>query len=144
MIGDGPLSRAVGLEASRLRLDGSLRLISRVEHSKVIQWFQIADIFVSTSSVEMFGISVLEAMSTALPVVAADSGGPLEILGSEGVFFKSGSSEDLAEKICDVISDGKSAVEKGERTREIALHGFRWEDVAKKYASLYERAVATL
>jgi glycosyltransferase involved in cell wall biosynthesis len=142
MIGDGPLTRAVELEASRLRLDSSLRLISRVEHSKVIQWFQIADIFVSTSPVEMFGISVLEAMSTALPVVAADSGGPLEILGSDGIFFKSGSSEDLAEKICDVIRDGKWAVEKGERGRETALRGFRWEDIAKKYASLYEHAGA--
>lgn len=140
MIGDGPLTRAVGLEASRLRLDGSLRLIPRIQHSNVAKWFQIADVFVSTSPAEMFGISVLEAMSTALTVVAADSGGPVEILGSSGVFFKSGNSEDLAEKICDVFGDRTSAVAKGEKGREIALRGFRWEDVAKHYASLYESA----
>ncbi len=59
------------------------------------------DIFVCPSNSEPFGLVILEAMAAGVPVVAADSGGPLEIIenNKDGKFFKTDDAHSLAETI---------------------------------------------
>ena len=90
----------------------------------------------------MLGFSVLEAMSCGVPVVAADSGGPIEVLGNSGVFFRSKDEVDLAEKISTIIQDDDLNSRKGQAGREIVLRGFEWKYVARKYAEQYQRLIA--
>jgi glycosyltransferase involved in cell wall biosynthesis len=136
MVGEGPLKNSVQREASRLGIKGSLRLISPVVRPSLIEWFQASNLFVSTSAREMLGIAVLEAMSTGLPVVATSSGGPPEVLGHSGTLFRPGNHEDLADKICTLLSDKRSAEEKGDTARKIVLKNFRWEKVAMHFKLL--------
>ena len=140
MIGEGPLKNAVEREASRLGIKESLRLIPPILHPSLIEWFQASDIFVSVSPWEMLGFVVLEAMAAGLPVVAPASGGPPEVLGHSGTLFIPRNHEDLAERICSLLSNPGSASEKAERGREIALRDFRWDTVAARYAALYRDA----
>ena len=60
-----------------------------------------ADVFVLPSRYEGFGLALLEAMAMGLPAIAADIDGPAELLidGANGIKFKVGSAEDLADKI---------------------------------------------
>ncbi|MDB5504205.1 MAG: hypothetical protein JWR89_4107 [Tardiphaga sp.] len=60
-----------------------------------------ADIFVLPSRYEGFGLVLLEAMAVGVPVIAADVDGPAELVvdGSNGIKFKVGSAQDLADKI---------------------------------------------
>jgi glycogen synthase len=55
----------------------------------VFAWYQTADILVAPSRYEPFGMVILEAMLHGLVVVAADAGGPAEILehGETGLLF---------------------------------------------------------
>lgn len=140
LIGDGPLKPAVEAEISRLNLGNFCRLIPRLDHSQMPQWYQACDAYVSSAPQEMLGIAVLEAMASGLPVIAADTGGPCELLGSSGVLFKSGDPVDLAEKTSLVLSDTQLARDIGQKTREISVECFRWEVVAKRYAELYSSA----
>jgi len=57
--------------------------------SQVEQWYAAADILVVPSRYEPFGMVVLEGMLHGLPIVAADVGGPAEILDHTrtGVLF---------------------------------------------------------
>jgi len=141
MVGEGPLRNAVQQEASRLGIKESFGLLSRLPRPSVIEWFQASDIFVSTSPREMLGIAVLEAMSTGLSVVAANSGGPPEVLGHSGTLFRPGSHVDLAYKICTLLDDERLAEEKGATAREIVLNNFGWDKVAGQYAAMYKDAV---
>lgn len=141
MIGQGEMTNAVMREASRAGVNGSFKLIDHVDRSELVEWYQAADFFVSTAPREMFGIAVLEAMSTGLPVIAAASGAPLEVLGDSGTFFGAGDYQDLADKLCALIEAPNTSHEKGEAAREKVLRYFRWELVAERYASVYREAL---
>ncbi len=141
MVGDGPSRHSVRAEAARLGLEKWLTVIPRLSFPKLLEWYQASDLFVSTSPGETLGFTVLEAMSSGVPVVAAISGGPAEVLGPTGTFFTPKNHENLAEKIGDVLSDDQFATENGAKGRETVLRDFQWKDAAGRYANLYRSVV---
>jgi len=141
-IGDGPLRKTIISEVSKVGLRDFFRLLPYLPRSKLIEWFQIADAYVSTSPTEMLGFSVLEAMSCGVPVVAADSGGPVEILGNSGAFFRARDENDLAEKILTILQDEDLSSKMGQAEREIVLSNFEWKNVARRYAEQYQTLIS--
>lgn len=65
-----------------------------------------ADVFLFTSPVDSFGMSILEAMISGTPVVAANAGGPAEIVSdlSTGFLFTEGDPADLRQKLLDCVA----------------------------------------
>lgn len=66
-----------------------------------------SDAFVLPSANEPFGLVLLEAMSLGVPTLAAQSGGPLEIIddGFNGYLFLPNDAANLAEHIIRVLND---------------------------------------
>lgn len=85
---------------------------------------QRMDVLVNASEAEPFGITLIEAMSCGVPVVAVDGAGPAEIIenGVSGVLVASGDPADLADGIQRVL-------ESPERWSELAAASRRrYED----------------
>ena len=66
-----------------------------------------SDAFVLPAANEPFGLVLLEAMSIGVPTLAAQSGGPLEIIddGSNGYLFRPNDAANLAEHIVRVLNE---------------------------------------
>jgi glycosyltransferase involved in cell wall biosynthesis len=81
--GRGPMMQELVEQAGRLGLAEQVEFIGLVSRERIRSEMQAADGFVLPSRVETFGVVVIEAMATGLPVVATVSGGPEEIVTPE-------------------------------------------------------------
>lgn len=99
-----------------------------------------ADIFVLPSRYEGFGLVLLEAMAAGVPVIAADVDGPAELLvdGSNGIKFKAGSAEDLADKIA-VLAGRPEVAARIARTAQHFVTEFDIANMREQYFAIYRQ-----
>jgi len=74
------------LEAEARRLPG-VQLLGRVSHGELVAVYRSGSVFVSMSEHEGFGVPLLEAMASDLPVLAYAAAAVPETLGGAGVAF---------------------------------------------------------
>lgn len=85
------------------------QLIDRVEirpfRPDISTFYAAIDIFVMATKAETFGMVTIEAMAAGLKIVGSDAGGTPEILdhGNYGALFQSGDSNDLSEKLIELL-----------------------------------------
>jgi glycosyltransferase involved in cell wall biosynthesis len=66
---------------------------------------RLADVYVSASLHEGFGVPLIESMACGVPVVASRAGAMPWVLGEAGLTCEPGDSQDLAEKTLAVLED---------------------------------------
>ncbi|HBC0359433.1 TPA: glycosyltransferase [Citrobacter farmeri] len=80
--GQGPLDITLFQQVKYYGLEDRIEFIGLSDDTSSL--YRQADGFVLSSAWEGYGLVVAEAMSSELPVVVTDSGGPREIVGSDG------------------------------------------------------------
>ncbi|MHB9302350.1 glycosyltransferase family 4 protein [Thermofilum pendens] len=136
--GDGPLKREVEGYLRRHGLEDTVRFAERIPFEKLPQLYRSATIFIHTCSKEPFGLAVLEAMASGLPVIVPDAGGAAEVAGDAGLKFRPGDSEDLAEKLLVLLTDQQLYETFSARSIERSAF-FTWEKAASTYLDLYRK-----
>ena len=71
----------------------------------LIAYYQRADLFVSTSRHEGYGLPMVEAMFRGVPVIARNTGGVPEAMDGAGVLFDEARPEELAALMARVLAD---------------------------------------
>jgi glycosyltransferase involved in cell wall biosynthesis len=99
-----------------------------------------ADVFVFPSHKETLGNVVLEAMASGLPVVAAGSGGPLDLVadGKNGLLFEPTDPDDLIRCVRWLLQHPDSAHRLGVEARRTAEHR-EWNYVHDQLLAHYQR-----
>ena len=83
--------------------------LGSVPYSLLHHVYRSADIYVTPAYAESFAHPLVEAMSSALPVVASNLPVHREICGDAGVYFERFSPEDLAQRIIAVAGSSELA-----------------------------------
>ena len=104
-----------------------------------------ADIFLLTSDYEGTPMTLLEAMSSALPCVVSAVDGCQEVLGDGcgGVTAQRGNVEDFAQKLRPYLESAELRRRQGEEGRRKVEESFDARAQAKKVEVLYERLLAS-
>jgi N-acetyl-alpha-D-glucosaminyl L-malate synthase BshA len=138
LIGDGPTRPEVD------RLIRKFELNNRVKcpgfKRDVYQYLRCACAFGLSSELEGAPLSLLEAMSCGLPVVATSVGGIPEIIedGKNGLLVPFGDLDALAEKLFAVLTDSNLAGALGSAARQTILRNHTVEKVLPCYEAIYD------
>jgi glycosyltransferase involved in cell wall biosynthesis len=102
--------------------------------------FAVAECFVFPSTLEGFGLPILEAMRRGVPVVCANASSLPEVAGEAARYFDPGDAGELAEAAVEVLTQpglARSLVEAGRARQEL----FTWRRCAEATLETYERAL---
>jgi glycosyltransferase involved in cell wall biosynthesis len=139
IVGEGPDRNAIEAEIRRLELQGRVRLAG--ERGDVPELLAESDVFMLSSRSEGLPISVLEAMSAELPVVATDVGGLAELVvdGETGILVPPGDETALTEALGRLVEDRELRRRLGTAGRARAESSFDLSVFRRAHLELYER-----
>lgn len=142
IVGEGPDRSALESLADQLEVADRVHFAGEVAHDELPKLLQTSDVFVQPSiGEEAFGISVVEAMSCGLPVLASDQGGLREIVveGKTGHLVPAG---DLSawRAALQKLADPLLRKRMGEAGRERVLEHFTWAGNAKHLVGILATA----
>lgn len=80
VVGEGPERERLEALAARLGIAGAVRFAGFVPDDELGSWYRMASVYVHAAHDESFGLTVLEAGSSGVPVVAVREGGVCETL----------------------------------------------------------------
>lgn len=120
LLGEGPLrSEIASLDDDRITMPGYVQ--NRAELSR---WLASADIYVSAMADETFGVSIIEAQASGLPVVGVAAGAMIDRVTSDtGRLGPVGNSIEMASNILELWNGNRALI--GKAAREHALQ-FSW------------------
>ena len=113
--------------------------IGQVEN--VHEYMNAADVFCLPTRREGFGLVIIEAMASGLPVVVARLDGiTTDIIPSDdvGILIPGYSHQDYAKAIMTLLTDPEKAAQMGSAARQRALSEFSLEGTVEKWLDLFQ------
>lgn len=104
----------------------------------LIDLYKSADLYVMPSLLETFGMVLIEAMASGIPIVTTDAPGCRDVVDQEvnGLKARSGDSASLAGCIERILGN-EGLREKLIANASMAANGYDWKIVVEKYEKLY-------
>ena len=126
-------------QLSSLDIANNVTFTGFVPNSKVLDYYQAADILINPSFSESFGRSLIEAMACEVPVVATKIGGMQEIVEHDktGFLVEPGDASALAEAILCLILNEDLRKSMGKASRKRIVQLFSWEKVVENLLCEY-------
>ena len=106
-------------------------ILNFVPHQEIPALIAQADIFVFASSVETFGITLLEAMAVGMPIACSNRSSLPETLQDGGVYFDPQNIESIADAIEQLILSDALRKKLADRAKQLA-EPYSWERCAAK------------
>jgi glycosyltransferase involved in cell wall biosynthesis len=138
LVGEGPARPALEASVRELGLSASVRFLGTREDVGAL--LSRAHVFVLASRSEGMPGSILEAMATALPVVATGGGGVVELVedGRTGVLVPVADADALALAIDRLLSHPDEARAMGAAGRARVVERFTREAFVRRHEAIYE------
>lgn len=135
--GEGEFMNNLQKQIELLNLQAKVKLIGRV--NDVTGFLKKIDIFILPSRWEGFGIVILEAGLSGLPVIASRIDGIKEIIddNDNGLLVNVGDEDQLAQKINDLIKNSKKREILGINLQNKIIKKFNIKAITKQYEKIY-------
>ncbi len=126
--------------AKDLSIEEYVTFAGRKSRDQLKYYYSAADVFVTMPWYEPFGITPLESMACGTPVVGARVGGIKYTVrdGKTGYLVESKDTNELADKIAEIINNRKLAIFFKENAINRVNTLFTWTKVANSVSTVYE------
>lgn len=119
----------------------NVTLLGSVSRADVHDAYRTADIFCLPSVEEGFGMVVLEAMASGLPVVVSDQVGAADLIenGTDGLVVRMGDTESLVKALSALVSDEEHRRRIGSAAAAKARASQTWDGYIDRALEIYAR-----
>ncbi len=102
------------------------------------------DIYVSASRIESFGLAIVEAMMSKLPIIATRSEGAIEIIedGKTGILVPIGGHDEIARAILALAADPALRAHVASNARNTAIEEFSLDRMVNETEAFYREGLA--
>ena len=135
---DARWKRSVVDECVRLGIRDCTTFLPHVSQSLLPRVYAAADLLVMPSTVEGFGLPVLEAMACGTPVIASRTASLPEVAGDAAIYFDPASSEELGVQIERILHSPELQASLRNKGIQRAKQ-FTWRQSARQHIDLYNR-----
>ncbi len=131
----------------RYDLYGAVAYPKHHDSTDVPELFRLAaksrGIFVNPALTEPFGLTLLEAAATGLPLVATNDGGPQDIIGTcnNGILVNALDSSAIGEAMRSALSDSERWTRWSEGGLEAAHANYAWDSHAARYVQEAKKVI---
>jgi glycosyltransferase involved in cell wall biosynthesis len=137
---DPATAEALRQQIERLRLGERIRLLGEVDATTLQREYDAADVFVSASYLEGYGMALAEAVGHGLPIVSTAAGAVPETVSSKvGLLVPAGNDRALAEAIAKVLDEPDTrqqlVINALTARKELAT----WELSSRRFAAALEK-----
>jgi glycosyltransferase involved in cell wall biosynthesis len=143
IIGDGPERPKLEALAKTWQVADRVHFLGNVSDEAKFQVLNIADIYLSSTQHEGFGLVFLEAMAVGLPIVSYDNGGQADFLADDqtGFLVRLGDRRALAQRTQTLIDNGALRQRIGQFNRR-HVEDYYIANCGRKYQVLYDALVS--
>lgn len=111
IVGDGPQKKDLISCIDKYALLNNIKYLGEIEHERLVTSgiFGACDIFVTMSTTETQGITLLEGLCNGLPAIGIAKGGTIELIrhNKNGFLVKKDDPENFAKAVIDLVKDDK-------------------------------------
>ena len=139
IVGDGPMKKELKIIAKREGVQNAFQFLGFVP--SVADVLNQCDIFVRPSLTEGMPLTVLEAMSCGLPVVATKVAGTPEIVINDetGILIEPGNNKELANSLIHLLDDYEFSKRLRNNARLFVEKYYSWEKTANLTYDIYRK-----
>ncbi len=114
-----------------------------VDKAKIKELYRLADVTLSTSLFETFGLTLVESLAVGTPVLSFDCGGARDIIqdGINGYIVRDYNCERMVKQLLVLLEEVESKKITAQACQSSVLK-FRAETIAQKHITYYQRLLA--
>ena len=124
--GDGEMRKSLEKFSEMLGIDDKIVFPGFIPSDELGDYYSSADLFVSPSINEPFGLTISEALESGTPVVATESG-VSELVSDDMIVDVDPNSDSIAEGIREGLNKG-----------EVSVDGRSWSEMAEEILEVYD------
>jgi len=139
LVGGGTMQSYLKDLISELKIEDNVIITGVFEEEDKVKYYSSLDVFLFPTLAEGFGLVLMEAMVSELPVISSDLPVLEEVAEDTVTYFEKGNYLDLATKMDlvhkQVIDDTYNTV----RAKDLILNKYSMDKFVKSYVNLYTR-----
>ena len=140
IVGDGPDLEKYKLKAKKQKLENNIIFTGKVPYENINYYYNLGNIFVTASTTETQGLTVIEAMSASIPVVCIDdeSFRKTVINGLNGYLFK---NKKEYRKYIDELINNKEKLNQLGKQAKISTTEYSSKYYAERVLDVYKKTI---
>ena len=143
LVGQGPQFTALKNLGESLGIASAVHFAGHLSENDKLHAYQMADLLVSSSLMEGFGLAVVEAMACGLPVVAGQVGALPEVIHHQktGLLVPPNDHDSFVDAICQILQNKPMADYLGQAGNIQVNTLFRWQRTAAQIEEFYRELI---